>query len=121
VVENPRQFWHEETPGDEADMTAGESKESGLKRVSVRYEGRVQGVGFRYTAIEVAAGFAVTGFVRNEPDGSVTLVAEGAEKDLVALLHAVRSTHLGRYITRDMCSWSVGTGEFAGFGVKHAW
>ncbi len=39
--------------------------------------GRVQGVGFRYTAKGVAQRFAVTGFVRNLSDGRVELVVEG--------------------------------------------
>jgi acylphosphatase len=53
-------------------------------RTRLRYVGRVQGVGFRATARAVAAGFGVTGWVRNEADGSVTLEAqgEGGEVDL---------------------------------------
>ena len=43
----------------------------------VLYTGRVQGVGFRYTAMGVAQSFAVAGFVRNLPDGRVELAAEG--------------------------------------------
>src|SRR5207245_6186322 len=43
----------------------------------VYYSGQVQGVGFRYTAQQLAAGFAVSGFVRNLPNGDVELVAEG--------------------------------------------
>ena len=39
--------------------------------------GRVQGVGFRYTAREAASECAVSGWVRNLPDGSVEIVAQG--------------------------------------------
>lgn len=91
------------------------------KRMSVRYEGRVQGVGFRYTVLSAASGFEVTGFVRNEMDGTVTLVAEGAEHDLVALLRAIKETHLGRYISAERCAWGAATGEFNGFRIAHAW
>ena len=42
-------------------------------RINVVYAGRVQGVGFRATAREIAADFAVTGWVRNQPDGTVLL------------------------------------------------
>ena len=42
--------------------------------------GRVQGVGYRYFAIRAAADCAVTGYVRNLPDGSVEAVAEGPMK-----------------------------------------
>src|SRR5207249_8898651 len=52
------------------------------KRAHVFYAGRVQGVGFRYTAREVACGYEVTGFVRNLPDGRVEMVAEGEEEEV---------------------------------------
>jgi acylphosphatase len=45
----------------------------------LRYEGRVQGVGFRYTVKNLARGFEVTGTVRNLPDGRVELVAASAD------------------------------------------
>ena len=48
---------------------------------SVHYEGRVQGVGFRYTVKNIARGFDVTGTVRNLPDGRVELVAVAEDPD----------------------------------------
>ena len=53
-------------------------------RVLVHYSGRVQGVGFRYTAKQVAAGYEIVGTVRNLSDGRVELVAEGAHDELEA-------------------------------------
>lgn len=47
----------------------------------VRYEGHVQGVGFRYTVKNIARGFEVTGTVRNLPDGRVELVVASTEPD----------------------------------------
>lgn len=55
----------------------------------VYYSGRVQGVGFRYTAQRVAARFVVAGYVRNLPDGTVELVAEGDADQVDAFLAAV--------------------------------
>lgn len=46
-------------------------------RIEVHYRGRVQGVGFRQTAWNLAQSRAVTGFVRNLGDGRVHLVADG--------------------------------------------
>ena len=43
----------------------------------VIYSGRVQGVGFRYSTASIARRFPVAGYVRNRPDGTVELVAEG--------------------------------------------
>lgn len=57
----------------------------------VIYAGRVQGVGFRYTAQRLASDLAVSGFVRNLRDGTVELVAEGEEAEVDALLKAVAS------------------------------
>lgn len=46
--------------------------------------GRVQGVGYRYFALQEARALGITGFARNEPDGSVQVVAEGADDALQA-------------------------------------
>ena len=51
------------------------------RRKTVFFSGRVQGVGFRYTAKTVATGFEITGTIRNLPDGRVELVAEGRTSD----------------------------------------
>lgn len=47
-------------------------------RVRLVVSGRVQGVGFRYAACEAATEIGVAGWVRNLPDGSVELVAQGS-------------------------------------------
>ena len=89
------------------------------QRITVRYEGRVQGVGFRYTAVSLAQDLDLTGYVRNEFDGSVSVVTEGAEESLMELLQAVRRSNLGKYITNELVRRSAATGEFTGFGVRH--
>jgi acylphosphatase len=90
-----------------------------LSRITVRYEGRVQGVGFRYTAVSLAQDFEVSGWVKNEFDGSVSLVAEGEEDQLMGLLSAIRTSRLGRYITNELMKRSPATGEFRGFSVGY--
>ena len=89
------------------------------QRITVRYEGRVQGVGFRYTAVSLAQHLNLTGWVKNEFDGSVSLVAEGAEESLMELLQAIRRSNLGRYITNELVRRSAATSEFEGFSVAH--
>ncbi|MEQ9460739.1 MAG: acylphosphatase [Phycisphaeraceae bacterium] len=54
------------------------------KRIRVIYAGDVQGVGFRFTAARLAQAFPITGFVRNLPDGTVQLEAQGSPSDLDA-------------------------------------
>lgn len=56
----------------------------------VVYSGSVQGVGFRATAVRLAARFAVTGWVRNLPDSRVELWAEGPVAEMTEFLAAVR-------------------------------
>ena len=63
-----------------------------------QFYGRVQGVGFRYTAIRAANAFGVSGWVKNERDGSVTVEAQGDEVALSRMLENIRN---GRYIVID--------------------
>ncbi|MCH7870309.1 MAG: acylphosphatase [Planctomycetes bacterium] len=65
------------------------SEEAGRIRVRVVYRGRVQGVGFRFTALQISGNFDVSGYVRNLPDGSVELEAEGAPATVDAFLESV--------------------------------
>jgi acylphosphatase len=88
------------------------------KRGHVFYWGRVQGVGFRYSAREVACGFDVTGSVRNLPDGRVELVAEGDEEEVKAFLEAIHQSQLGNYIRREDVNWGQTTGEFMRFEIR---
>ena len=89
------------------------------KRALVCYTGRVQGVGFRYTAREVACGFEVTGYVRNLPDGRVELIAEGEETETKAFLEAIPESGLAGHIRAQDVSWMPATGEFNRFEIRH--
>ncbi len=60
-------------------------------RYIVKYEGRVQGVGFRFTALGQSRGLDVHGFVKNEPDGSVLMDVEGRAADVKELLSRIES------------------------------
>jgi acylphosphatase len=80
------------------------------------YFGRVQGVGFRYTARDVARNFAVAGYVRNLPDGSVELVAEGAAEQVEAFLNAVGEQMAG-YIQRVTVQ-DQASGSYQGFEIR---
>jgi acylphosphatase len=90
-----------------------------LKRASVLYTGRVQGVGFRYTVREIACGYDVTGYVRNLADGRVELIAEGIEDEVRAFVQAIRVSQLGSHIRNADVNWSAATEEFRGFDIRH--
>ena len=89
------------------------------RRLQIFYSGRVQGVGFRYTAKAVAQGFEVTGVVRNRADGRVELLAEGALAELRAFRQAIRDAGLGGLIRHEKASECEATGEFRGFDIIH--
>src|ERR1051325_11909955 len=65
-----------------------------MTSVQVFYEGKVQGVGFRWTVRHIATGFEVTGWVRNLPDGRVELQVGGDENEVRAFLEAVKQSEL---------------------------
>jgi acylphosphatase len=72
-----------------------------MKAVQVFYEGRVQGVGFRYSVRHIAKGFNVTGWVRNLTDGRVELQANGEPDEVDAFLQGIRQSELGSLIRKE--------------------
>ena len=87
--------------------------------MQILYSGRVQGVGFRYTAKSVALGFEVTGAVRNLADGRVELIAEGRRAELEEFRRAIQDSDVGALIRNEELSWGEATGEFRGFEIIH--
>lgn len=81
-----------------------------LRQVRVRYEGEVQGVGFRYTARGIANQLGVAGGVENLNDGAVQLVAEGPEDLLKRLLLQIRVSRMGPHIAREQAEWGAAQG-----------
>ncbi|AFK07214.1 MULTISPECIES: acylphosphatase [Mesotoga] len=60
-----------------------------MRTVRIRVYGRVQGVGFRYYALYTARSLGITGYVRNEPDGSVEIVGSGRDPDIEAFIESI--------------------------------
>ncbi len=82
----------------------------------VCYSGRVQGVGFRYTAQGLAGGFPVVGYVRNLSDGRVELVAQGAAEAVDAFFAAV-ARHMAGCIDRTDVH-DEPPGSYQGFSIR---
>ncbi len=80
------------------------------RQVRVRYEGEVQGVGFRYVVRGLANQLGLTGGVENLNDGAVRLVAEGPEDVLKRLLLQIRTSRLGPYVSSEKAEWGVAQG-----------
>jgi acylphosphatase len=87
------------------------------RRLTVHYSGRVQGVGFRYTARTVATGFDISGIIRNLSDGRVELVAEGQSAELDAFRTAILEAGLAGFIRDEQVGWTEATNEFRGFEI----
>jgi acylphosphatase len=83
----------------------------------VHYSGRVQGVGFRYTAQRLAKDFAVSGYVRNLPSGDVEVVAEGEAGPIDAYLAAI-ARQMAEFIDRSTVQDMEG-GGLKGFAIRY--
>ena len=89
-----------------------------MKRLHIYFEGRVQGVGFRFTVEHLSHVHEVTGFVRNLSDGRVEVVVEGEEQELERFLATICSSLLKRYISNYTRTWESASGEYKNFTIK---
>ncbi|WP_316636474.1 acylphosphatase [uncultured Ruminococcus sp.] len=67
-------------------------------RKYIRFYGQVQAVGFRWTAMQAAKLYGVTGWVRNEYDDSVSMEIQGTERQIDDVIAAIER---GTYIVID--------------------
>jgi acylphosphatase len=88
-----------------------------VKCVHVYYSGSVQGVGFRYTAQQIALDLGVKGWVKNLWDGRVEVLAEGEESRLKDFLARLEDDFSGHIRNADV-SWEPATDSFRSFSVK---
>ena len=84
----------------------------------VIFKGRVQGVGFRYTAHRSACRFGLTGFVRNLGDGSVEMLIQGAAEDLDECLADIRDSFEG-YIRETQINEVPEDTRYKGFMITY--
>ena len=87
------------------------------KQIRVFYFGRVQGIGFRYTILDIAFGLKVCGWVKNLNDGRVEVLAESEEDTLSVFLEQINQ-HFSSYITDTTVERFPASGEFRDFQVQ---
>ena len=63
-----------------------------MKTVTMKVTGLVQGVGFRWTTQMIAQELGITGTVKNNPDGSVSIVAQGEELPLEHFIKKIKAS-----------------------------
>jgi acylphosphatase len=90
-----------------------------IMRMTAIARGRVQGVGYRYFVNDCAQESGITGFVRNQSDGTVMIVAEGNDEILDYFIGRIKAE--GNPLIRVEgieITKSKATGEFSGFGIR---
>lgn len=100
-------------------MTGNTQRHRPRARVTARFTGRVQGVGFRYTTVRIAQHHGVTGYARNESDGGVQVVAEGERSDLERFLQELAASSVGRHVRDTQTVWGPETGAFSEFEIRY--
>ena len=89
----------------------------GKVRAHLRIEGRVQGVFFRASAQDQARRLGLKGWVRNCPDGSVEIVAEGDRKNIDELIAWCRHGPRGAEVYNVSVVWQECKNEFVDFRI----
>ncbi|QBS37682.1 acylphosphatase [Thermaerobacter sp. FW80] len=97
---------------------AGDAAPTDLARVEVTVHGQVQGVGYRAFARSRALALGLRGWARNEPDGTVTVLAEGERAALDAFIEALRQGPPAAQVQGLEVRWGAARGLSAGFGIR---
>jgi acylphosphatase len=89
-----------------------------VQQLHALIHGRVQGVNFRHATVVKAREVGVTGWVRNVPDRTVEVIAEGERQQLERLLDFL---HIGpnmAEVTAVNVEWAPASGKFANFTMR---
>ena len=85
----------------------------------VFFEGRVQGVGFRWTVKNLARGYEVIGWVKNLPDGRVEMQASGEPGEVDAFIEAIEESEMKGHIKKVDVHVIPPLAGVRGFDISH--
>jgi acylphosphatase len=88
------------------------------QRLHAIIHGRVQGVNFRYTTQQTALRLKLTGWVRNLPEGTVEVTAEGQRAALERLLRFLHTGPTNARVDEVEITWGEATHEFDTFIIR---
>lgn len=92
---------------------------SSIVRLDAVVHGRVQGVSFRYYTRLRARELGLVGYVRNQPDGTVEVVAEGQRAAVESLLAYLHNPQRPAFVTHVETRWPMPTGGLDRFEVRY--
>ena len=86
-------------------------------KLHLYFSGKVQGIGFRYTVLDIALDLKIYGWVKNLNDGRVEILVESEEDALSVFLEQINK-YFSRYIIDTTVEWLPASGEFRDFQVQ---
>ncbi len=89
-----------------------------MKALHVTFEGRVQGVGFRYTVKRESTGFDVAGWVRNLPDGRVEMLVSGEDNEVDDFIEAILTGEMAGNIAKVQREETETDEKLRGFEIR---
>ena len=89
------------------------------KRLTLHIYGNVHGVSFRYHIWNFGQAHSISGWVRNERDGSVAIIAEGNEENLRNLIDFCYNGIKSAYVDKIERDWSNALDEYDDFTIKY--
>ncbi|MGF2383950.1 acylphosphatase [Lentilactobacillus otakiensis] len=90
-----------------------------IKTVKMNASGLVQGVGFRWATIQIAESLDISGWVKNEPDGSVSILASGSRENLDHFIEKIRQSPTSFAKVRSLQINYIAKRVNKGFNVKY--
>ena len=90
-----------------------------MHEILLKIYGNVQGVGLRYSTREKARQSALMGWVKNEPDGSVTTLAQTDKKNLEKLIQWINTAPVLAQVEKVEVDWRDPGEIFTDFEIRY--